>query len=375
MRRLRYPFIAAIVLGLALVPSALALKVKKDPPPPPGYLGVAYVHDFEPDGGITPYQFRIIAGGLPPGLNISTDSGTVTGTPTQVGAFDFYVEVQSGSGAVSQVPFTITITVKFAIDSSPLPEAAINQPYSHQLKVTGGTATSWTKVSGELPAGLTLSSTGLIAGTPTAAGDFPFRVQANGASPLTDSTNVTLHVSAPLVLGGPTIAEPKEPVSLNWKIGQIVNWAVKANGGKQPYVYTSTTLPTGVTLNPDGNLVGEATVAGTTPVTFTVTDGTGATDTLRVVITFKALLAFSPAAKPKAGKVGKSYSWKLPVTGASKTKLFLASGTYPPGLSLDETTGILSGTPLKAGSYKVKFWVLGDPGTQVSKLYTIKIAA
>ena len=76
----------------------------------------------------------------------------------------------------------------------------------------------------------------------------------------------------------------------------------------------------------------------------------------------------------RAGKVGKRYAWKVPTVGASKTKTFVASGAFPPGFTLDETTGLLTGTPLAAGSYRLKVWVLGDPGTQISKTYTIRIA-
>ena len=161
---------------------------------------------------------------------------------------------------------------------------------------------------------------------------------------------------------------------MSWKVGAPVAWGVKAAGGRAPYAYTSTTLPDGLTLNSaDGTLIGQATTAAVTSVTFTVTDGAGTTDTLKVVINIKALLAFSKTAKPPVGKVGKNFRWKIPVTGASKTKTFVASGAFPPGLSLDETTGVLSGAPLQAGSYRVKFWVLGDPGTQISKSYTIKV--
>ena len=61
------------------------------------------------------------------------------------------------------------------------------------------------------------------------------------------------------------------------------------------------------------------------------------------------------------------------MAGASETKIFLVSGRIPPGLELDEETGFLTGTPLVPGTYRVKFWVLGDSGTQVSKTYRIKI--
>ena len=203
---------------------------------------------------------------------------------------------------------------------------------------SGGTVDSWTVTSGALPAGVTLSSTGVIQGTPTASGPFTFTVQA--ASSLgPDTKQLTIFVIAPLVLGGPSAVQYKtEPVQLSWKVNEAVNWGVAATGGRGPYTYTSTTLPVGITLNPDGTLTGASTTAGVFPVTFTVTDGAAVVDTLKTVINIKALLAFG-AAKPPTGKLGKAFRWKLPVTGASKLKLFVASGKYPPGLDLDEATG------------------------------------
>lgn len=61
------------------------------------------------------------------------------------------------------------------------------------------------------------------------------------------------------------------------------------------------------------------------------------------------------------------------MTGASKTRTFVMSGKFPPGLDLDETTGTLSGIPLKKGGYKIKVWVFGDPGTIISKTFTVKV--
>lgn len=373
MRRLRNLILTLAILGLALVPSALALKI--DPAPPPaGFVGVPYNFLFKPEAGqgCSPYTFKFLAGALPSGLSISS-GGTMSGTPTTVGDYTFYVEMASCQGNLTQRQFTVKITERFVIDSSPLPDASINAPYTANLVAKGGTPTGWSLVSGALPAGVTLSPTGVVSGTPTASGEFNFRVRATSANG-TDETSFKLFVSAPLVLTGPKV-DAKEPLSLNWKVGSIVNWGVKANGGKGPYAFTSTTLPTGITLNPDGSIVGEAGQAGTTKVTFTVTDVNGATDTLEVSITFKALLTFSTTARPPVGKVGKLFRWKLPVTGASKTKLFLASGKFPPGLELDEATGMLSGTPLQPGGYRVKFWVFGDPGTQLFKSYTIRINA
>ena len=157
------------------------------------------------------------------------------------------------------------------------------------------------------------------------------------------------------------------------KLATPFTWGVKATGGREPYTYTADALPAGITLNPDGTVTGTPTRAGVTRSTITVKDVRGTADTLRVTFTTQALLAFHKTKVAKVGKVGKVYSWRLPVAGASETKIFLVSGRIPPGLELDEETGFLTGTPLVPGTYRVKFWVLGDSGTQVSKTYRIKI--
>jgi Putative Ig domain len=114
--------------------------------------------------------------------------------------------------------------------------------------------------------------------------------------------------------------------------------------------------------------------AGSTLVTFTVKDAAGATDNLSARISIQALLAFPPKAKaPPPGRVGSRYRLVFKTTGASKVRTFVMSGKFPPGLDLDETTGVLSGTPLKRGTYRIKIWVLGDPGTIITKAFTIRI--
>lgn len=381
MRRFKLITISLVVLVAAgtVVTVAAALNIK-DTPIPNGKVGVPYNFRVEMDtgSGTAPIEFSVSSGSLPPGLAIQNKGerfAEIQGTPTQAGTWNFYLQAKDSQCCpiYTQEPRSITITDRLIISTQSLPDGPINQPYGPiQLTASGGTVDSWTVTSGALPAGVTLSSTGVVQGTPTASGAFSFTVQAaSGLGP--DTKQLTIFVVAPLELGGPGAVPVKaEPVQLSWKVNEAVNWGVGAAGGRGPYTYTSTTLPAGLTLNPDGTLTGASTTAGAFPVTFTVTDSAAVVDTLKTVINIKALLAFG-AAKPPTGKLNKVFRWKLPVTGASKVKLFVASGKYPPGLDLNEATGVLSGTPLKTGSYKVKFWVLGDPGTLISKSYTIKI--
>jgi len=377
------------VIAAIAAPAGMAFGFDDSVNPPNGTVGTPYSFQFVGRNGCPPYKFVISSGGLPPGLTMS-DEGLVSGTPTTAGSFGFWVEIRDtgcpapGSSCPpngvscspkSERPFTIAIAAKLLVATNSLPDAPINQPYAQQLSATGGSVSSWSLASGALPDGLTLSAGGLISGTPTKPGSFTFTVRANG-SPNSDQKTLSIFVAAPLALGGPTGAAPKsQPVPVNAKIATPFAWGVKATGGRAPYTYSSTPLPAGLVLNPDGTVTGTPTAASSGLVTFTVTDVLGTKATLDVRLTVKALLAFSARATPKVGKVDRPYSWRIPVSGASKLKVFLASGSFPPGLELDEDTGVLSGTPLQAGGYRIKIWVIGDAGTLVSKRYTIRIRA
>src|SRR5205807_621285 len=136
-------------------------------------------------------QYRVLPGSaLPPGLNLA-QSGLVYGTPTQAGDYSVWVELsdedppsaswcrQPVGKAERQITFHIVPGLTIDQRESSLGGAAVNQAYSKQLTASGGGTQTWSVVSGfALPAGLAInSSTGLISGTPTATGDYTFKIQ------------------------------------------------------------------------------------------------------------------------------------------------------------------------------------------------------
>ncbi len=357
---------------------------------PTGTVGSPYsltIYLAPPDGGrgedFGCARFSVSSGSLPPGLSVS-DEGIISGTPTAAGSFDFYLTVTYDKPSYCKSPsddrFVININPaapRLVVSTTGLPDASINQAYAAPaLTASGATVSAWSLASGALPPGLTLNPNGVISGTPTQSGNYGFTVQASGEG-ATDTKQLGIFVLAPLDLGLAPNGTPvsAQPITVSMKLATPVSWGIKATGGREPYTYSATKLPAGVTLNPDGTVTGTPTVAGVTKSTITVKDARATTDTLQVTFTTQALLAFHKTKLPKVGTVGKTYSWRLPVGGASETKIFLVSGRIPPGLELDEETGFLTGTPLAAGTFKVKFWALGDSGTQVSKTYRIKIGA
>ena len=79
---------------------------------------------------------------------------------------------------------TLTVDAALVVTTTSLPHAVQNQPYSQTLQATGGTTPyTWSVLSGSLPAGITLSPSGVLSGTPTTSGAFYFvaQVQDSGA--------------------------------------------------------------------------------------------------------------------------------------------------------------------------------------------------
>ena len=319
---------------------------------------------------------------FPPGLSIS-DEGLISGTPTAAGSYDFYLTVTYDKPTYCKPPsddrFIINInpgTPRLIVSTSSLPDANINQPYTAPaLTASGGTVSSWTLAGGTLPPGLTLNPNGVISGTPTQSGLFSFTVQANGAG-TTDTKQLAIFVLAPLDLGLAPNGTPAttQPLAVSMKLATPFAWGVKATGGREPYTYTADALPAGITLNPDGTVTGTPTRAGVTTLDDhgegRARDGRHAPRHVH-----DAGASRVPQDEDAEGRQGRQGLLVAPPGGRRlrDEDLPRLRQDFPPGLSLDEETGFLTGTPLAAGTFRVKFWVLGDSGTQVSKTYRIKI--
>jgi len=397
MRRFRIPILAAAaclaVLGLAS--SAPAGDFADSPCSgepsklcPTATVGQPYSVSFtlkEP-GDCGP-SFRVSSGAFPPGLTLASDEGVTRGAPTEAGSFTFFITVSYSCGLKSASDQQYTINVNAGAPPKPrlvvvtpsLPDANINQAYTAPaLQASGDTVNSWTLAGGALPAGLTLASNGVISGTPTQSGTFNFTVQANGNG-TSDTRGLSIFVLAPLELQSLTGATPP---TTGWTAKTTVNapltTGVKAVGGKAPYTFSSTgALPPGITLDAaTGAITGTATSAGKFSSTITVTDTTGAKTSVPWSFNILPLIDFAKGKGLPAGKVNRRYSAKFPVTGKdARTAEFAIAGKIPPGLELDETTGRLTGTLLKAGSYRVRVFAFSANGAPISKLFVIKVRA
>ena len=153
-------------------------------------------------GGASPYTWSLTAGSLPTGLAPLSAAGLISGTPTATGTFHFTVQVKDSLGNTSTAALAITINAQLQVTTSSVPtDVDAGVPYtSTTLTATGGVPpyTSWVKSSGSLPSGLSLSSAGVISGTPiaSAVGTATFAVTVTDSQGNTaTSANLTIAVS------------------------------------------------------------------------------------------------------------------------------------------------------------------------------------
>jgi hypothetical protein len=156
--------------------------------------------------------------------------------------------------------FTTTSCPAIAVSPTALPNAVAGSAYNNSLAASGGSAPySFTVVSGSLPSGLTLSNTGVLAGTPANGGSYAFTVKATDASGCSGATNVTLNViasancpsPASLIAPAADAALPAGAIAFSWTAvtnASAYRLFVGLNGATPTTVATSTSPSVSLTL-------------------------------------------------------------------------------------------------------------------------------
>jgi hypothetical protein len=166
------------------------LQITVEPPPtitttvlPSGSINGAYNGVVDATGGVAPFTWSLASGTLPPNLQLGasiTNSVTIVGTPTSQGSFTGIVikTVDADGDVAMSVPLTINVSNLAIASSGTLPNASAGAAYNFQFQASGGASPyTWAVAPGStLPAGLSLSSSGLLSGIPTTQATTTFSV-------------------------------------------------------------------------------------------------------------------------------------------------------------------------------------------------------
>ena len=349
---------------------------------PAGTVGTTYSSSMQATGGQSPYTWTITSGTMALGLTLSS-SGVISGTPTTSGTASFTVQAKDAANATAVKALTLTVATAVqspTVSTNALAGGTVGTAYSVTLGATGGkTPYTWSTTTGSLPAGLTLSSSGAISGTPTTAGSAAFTVQVKDANNLTGTKSLNIAVVA-ATTQSPTVSTATLSAGT---VGNAYSSTLSATGGTTPYSWslTSGTLPAGLTLSSGGAISGTPTAAGTASFTAQVKDTKSQTGSkaLSIVVNPKAAVALSiNGAISLNATSGVPYSSTDSATGGTLPYTWtVTAGNLPTGLSLTSTTGNISGTPTTNGQYTFTLQVADSSSTKqtASSTYTVTISS
>ena len=320
-------------------------------------------------------------------INTSTTSATYSANGATGSAVVTATSIKDKAKTAS---LGITVTAMPAITMTSLPADTEGTAYSQAVTMTGGAGTSTFSISaGSLPAGLTLSSTGTISGTPTGPNQTSnFTVKVTDASTVapqsaTQALSIAINLPAPPVISPTTLPGGNE--------GTPYSQTLTGSSGLAPYSWTvsSGTLPAGLGLTTSSGTT--ATISGTpttqqSNVAFTmqVTDSSNPAQhgTQAYTVTIGAPLPLSvttTSAQLPAGSENAAYTaTNLAATGgvAPYTWSVVSPGTgaLPTGMALS-SSGQLSGTPTVSGTFPFTAEVTDSTNTSATANLSITIAA
>lgn len=361
-----------------------------------------------PSGGAGTHTWSLVSGALPPGMQLLSGSSLpagyapptalIAGAATTPGTYNFRIRVDDSTGNFGIrdaqwifSPMRNTPINSTFFENTSFPPGQVGSPYSFSLGALNSTAplTFTTETGTLLPPGVTLSSTGVLSGTPMAAGNFVLYYHiTDGAGNVRYSSTSLIVNPAGSALGintqaglGTLLTSATVGASYSLTLNQLLSTGY----GTAPFTWTlyndGGVLPPGLQIVPgagsaSATLSGTATTAGTYFFSLLVTDSAGRQALIKSVQLTVSVLGMAPvAATLPPATAGMSYQTFITASGGTPPYTFSVEydSDMPPGLSLSPG-GVLSGTPGIAGPFVLYFIVKDSANNTFRQQYYLTVS-
>ena len=348
---------------LAPVVDAAPVPLELDEGPwPEGILGEAYSHQLQAEGGTPPLRFE--AEGLPGGLEIDTE-GLISGTPEDLFEGEVQIRIWDEAGESLERSFELRIrSAELAILNAALPPASLGQAYRVEILSGGGLAPIRFWAEG-LPEGFILHPLlGLLMGSPQQAGEFEISLTLTDAEGSQASRDLQLIVEPP-PLNISTQALP------DGRVHEGYHLQLQAASGTPAFSWSAEPLPQGLSLSGD-LLSGTPQESGLVQVNLGLSDASGQLIFVNLPLYIAPPRLFLLTETLPPAPLGQLYEAQIQTEGGMPPLHFQLEG-LPPGFSLDQEQGIISGDPEASGIHSLTLRVMDSSGQQRSRSLSLLI--